>query len=124
MSAASGPDPVAPSRRPATGATTEDEVDPERVAAAVRGVPDVAALHGGRFGEAASYLPGRRVTGVRDDGATVWVHVAVRWPVPIPVVADAVRCAATPHAGGRPVGVVVEDLVVPGEDTEQTEESS
>ncbi len=37
----------------------------DEVAAAVLSVDGVVGLHGGMFGEAATYLPGRRVTGVR-----------------------------------------------------------
>ena len=35
------------------------------VAAAVRSVPGVAGLHAGMFGEVGTYLPGRRVAGIR-----------------------------------------------------------
>ena len=43
-----------------------DEVD--LLAAAVRAVPGVAALHPGMFGEVGTYLPGRRVPGIRTVG--------------------------------------------------------
>ena len=44
----------------------------DSIAAAVLAVPGVAALHPGMFGEVGTYLPGRRVTGVRitDDEVT------------------------------------------------------
>ena len=42
----------------------------EQVAAAVLSVPGVHDLHGGVLGEVATYLPGRRVNGIRLlDGA-------------------------------------------------------
>ena len=41
-----------------------DDVDVDAVAAAVAGCAGVSALDGGQFGEVASYLPGRKVTGV------------------------------------------------------------
>ena len=92
-------------------------VDPERVAQAVERVPTVARLSAGSTGaEFATYLPGRRVRGVRvaDDG--VEIHVVARWPAVLPEVGDAVRSAAAPLVGGRAVEVVIDDLDVPGLD--------
>ena len=56
---------------------------PRRSSAAVLSVPDVHDLHGGAFGEVATYLPGRRVPGVRltDDG--VELHVVTRGANPL-----------------------------------------
>jgi NADH dehydrogenase FAD-containing subunit len=99
---------------PATGGPP---VDAERVAQAVERVPTVARLSAGSTGaEIATYLPGRRVRGVRVDDGTVEVHVVARWPAVLPEVGDAVRAAAAPLVGGRAVEVVIDDLDVPGED--------
>jgi hypothetical protein len=92
-------------------------VDAERVAQAVERVPTVARLSAASTGaEVATYLPGRRVRGVRvaDDG--VEIHVVARWPAVLPEVGDAVRSAAAPLVGGRAVEVVIDDLDVPGLD--------
>ena len=92
-------------------------VDAERVAQAVERVPTVARLSAGSTGaEVATYLPGRRVRGVRVADGTVEVHVVARWPAVLPEVGDAVRSAATPLVGGRAVEVVIDDLDVPGLD--------
>jgi hypothetical protein len=92
-------------------------VDAERVAAAVEKVPSVARLSSGSTGaEIATYLPGRRVRGVRVDEETVEVHVVARWPAVLPEVGDAVRSAAGPLVGGRAIEVVIDDLDVPGLD--------
>jgi NADH dehydrogenase FAD-containing subunit len=92
-------------------------VDAERVAQAVERVPTVARLSAGSTGaEVATYLPGRRVRGVRVDDGTVQVHVVARWPAVLPEVGDAVRSAAAPLVGGRAIEVVIDDLEVPGED--------
>lgn len=82
----------------------------DAVAAAVRAVPGVVDLHAGTFGEVATYLPGRRVTGVRvrDDG--VAVHVVLRFGVPVLDTAQRVRAAVQVLAPG-PVDVSVEDVV-------------
>ena len=88
-------------------------VDPDAVVAATLACPDVAAMSSGVVGEAASYLPGRRVDGVRDIGDELEVHVVAHWGRPLPEVADAVRAALAPLAPGRPVAVFVDDIELP-----------
>ncbi len=87
--------------------------DLEAVAAAALGSPLIADLTGGRFGEIATYLPGRRIIGVRELDGTVEVHVVARWGTPLPEVADVLRAAVAPHAGGLPVAIFVEDIELP-----------
>lgn len=87
--------------------------DLDAVATAVVGCPPVAGLSGGRFGEVATYLPGRRLVGVRLDGEELEVHVVARWGTPLPEVGDAVRRAVAPVGGGRPVTVYIDDIEVP-----------
>ncbi|HEX3623317.1 MAG TPA: hypothetical protein VHT97_13470 [Acidimicrobiales bacterium] len=87
--------------------------DLEAVAAAALGCPLIAGLTGGQFGEIATYLPGRRVQGVRQADGAVEVHVVARWGTPLPEVADLVRAAVAPYADGLPVAVFVDDIEVP-----------
>lgn len=106
-----------------SGATTvaPDEGRPtERVddlAAAVLAVPGVLDLHGGLLGEVATYLPGRRVAGIRlrdaEDGedATTEVHLVVAVDAPLHDTVEAVRAAVRPLVGPGPVHVTVEDVV-------------
>lgn len=84
----------------------------DRVATAVLGVEGVSGLHGGSFGEVATYLPGRRVTGVRlrEDGSDV--HVTIGLGARVPDVATRVREAVGAVAPGS-VEVVVEDVAAP-----------
>lgn len=89
---------------------TEAEALVAAVAAAVRSVNGVADLHAGVFGEAATYLPGRRVPGVRITPEGTEVHVALRLGAPIRATAQAVRRAVAAHVAG-PVDVTVEDIV-------------
>lgn len=84
----------------------------DAVAAAVRAVPGVADLHTGTFGEVATYLPGRRVNGVRLRPEVTEVHVVLTWGVPVLAAADAVRGAVSPLVATR-VDVTVEDVVDP-----------
>jgi uncharacterized alkaline shock family protein YloU len=88
-------------------------VDPETVAHAAAACPDVARLSEGVVGEVASYLPGRRVAGVRVDDEAVEVHIVARWGRPLPEVGEAVVAAVAPVAHGRPVRVFVDDLEEP-----------
>jgi len=81
----------------------------EVVAAAVLAVPGVVRLHGGRFGELGTYLPGRRVTGVRIDDEGTEVHVVVSDLVPVPDTAARVQRAVSAVAP-MPVRVHVEDI--------------
>ena len=81
----------------------------EVVAAAVLAVPGVVRLHGGRFGELGTYLPGRRVTGVRIDDEGTEVHVVVSDLVPVPETAARVQRAVSAVAP-MPVRVHVEDI--------------
>jgi uncharacterized alkaline shock family protein YloU len=88
----------------------EAVVEAAAIAAAVRLCPSVADLSGGRFGEVATYLPGRRVTGVRIGDRAIDVHCVGRYGVPIPVLATQIRTALAPLVGGRPINIRVEDL--------------
>jgi uncharacterized alkaline shock family protein YloU len=81
----------------------------EVVAAAALAVPGVVRLHGGRFGELGTYLPGRRVTGVRIDDEGTEVHVVVSDAVPVPETAARIQRAVSAIAP-MPVRVHVEDI--------------
>lgn len=89
-------------------------VDVDAVAAAVTACPSVSHLvQGGPGEQVATFLPGRRVGGVRVTDEAVEVHVATRWDVPIPLAASEVRAALATLAGGRAVTVAVEDIDEP-----------
>ncbi|MBP2390548.1 Asp23/Gls24 family envelope stress response protein [Aeromicrobium fastidiosum] len=90
--------------------TTPDRA--EAVASAVLAVPGVNALHAGVFGEVATYLPGRRITGVRLGDDACEVHVVLDWGTPVLQTADAVRVAVEPLVDG-PVDVTVQDIAAP-----------
>ncbi|RYB94718.1 hypothetical protein EUA93_10405 [Nocardioides oleivorans] len=85
-----------------------DGATADLVAAAVLAVPGVSGLHGGAFGEVGTYLPGRRVSGIR-LGATSQVHVTVAMGSDVLAVAGQVRDTVSTLLGG-PVEVVVEDV--------------
>jgi uncharacterized alkaline shock family protein YloU len=87
------------------------------VAAAVLSVDGVVGLHGGMFGEAATYLPGRRVTGVRLGENATEVHLTLACGAPISATAHQVRRAVAAVVPG-PVHVTVEDVAPRGADPE------
>ncbi len=88
-------------------------VEPDAVVAAALSCPHVAGMSGGLAGEVATYLPGRQVAGVRLTEDEVEVHIVARWGPSLPEVADAVRDAVNPVAGGLRTSVYVEDIEVP-----------
>ncbi len=89
----------------------------ERVAAAVAAHPAVAGLHGGPYGAVATWLPGRKLVGVRIGVGDEPVEVAVvlHSDQPIPGVVRALRREVSGLCGGAAVDITVADIVLPGE---------
>jgi hypothetical protein len=87
----------------------------ERIAAAVTAHPAVAGLHGGIFGAVATYLPGRRLTGVRvgEGDEPVELAVVLHLDQPIPGVVRALRREVSVLCGGAAVDITVADVTVP-----------
>lgn len=88
-------------------------VDPDAVATAVLACPHVASLSAGTVEEIATYLPGRRVHGVRAQDDVLEIHVVAKWGTPLPEVGAEVRRAVGALAGGRPITVAIEDVELP-----------
>lgn len=90
-----------------------DGVDVDAVATAVRGCPGVLDLHGGPPQLIATYLPGRRVEGVRVDRMAVAVQVRARWGTPVSDLSAQIRAALKPLAAGRRIDIVWADVADP-----------
>lgn len=96
---------------------TSDPDVTDSLAAAVLAVPGVASLHGGRFGEIATHLPGRRVVGIRFAGERGEVHITVHVDeaamasTSVIEIAEAAREAASAIVD-VPIDVIVEDLTM------------
>jgi len=84
----------------------------DRVAAAVLSVPGVHDLHGGVLGEVATYLPGRRVAGVRLLDGVTQVHLVLEWDAPMSATIDEVRSRVAAIVPGV-VHLAVEDVAGP-----------
>jgi hypothetical protein len=84
----------------------------DRGAAAALSVPGVHDLHGGVLGEVATYLPGRRVAGVRLLDGVTQVHLVLEWDAPMSATIDEVRSRVAAIVPGV-VHLAVEDVVGP-----------
>ncbi|MFD6858876.1 hypothetical protein ACFWB0_10325 [Rhodococcus sp. NPDC060086] len=82
------------------------------VANTVLGIAGIAGLHSGEFGEIATYLPGRRVAGIRLGPRGCEIHVTALYPADLPALGEAVRRYVEPVVGG-PVSVVFQDIREP-----------
>lgn len=96
---------------PGAGVTGEAN-DVDLIAEAVVAVPGVHDLHGGVLGEVATYLPGRRVSGVRLRDPGCEIHVVLDYGVGISQTSQSVRDAVRPLVTG-PIDVTVEDVATP-----------
>jgi len=87
-----------------------DGINVDAVASAVRAVPGVSDLAGGRFGDATSYVPGRRLTGVavRDDA--VRISVRARWGVAASDLLGHITLALRQIVSDRRIEVVVAEI--------------
>jgi len=89
---------------------TEHQDDADTVADIAVAVPGVRSLHPGMYGEVATYLPGRRVAGVRVTDQSIDVHVVVDADAKVRHTAAAVRRAVADAYPTRSVDVTVEDI--------------
>jgi len=91
-----------------------DGVDLDAVAIAVRACSAVADLYTGPTAESvATYLPGRRISGLKLARDAVTIQVRSLWDVPAVRVAGQIRPAVRPYVGGRRIDVVIADLTPP-----------
>jgi hypothetical protein len=105
---------AAPAARIGADRVDVDGIDIDAVAAAVRGCPAVDDLDGGRLGGAVTYLPGRRVSGIRITGDRIEVHVRGVWNQPVSLIAQQIRTALATLNGGRIIDVTLTDVAEPG----------
>lgn len=100
-----------------SGSIERDPVEPSaaELAEVALAHPAVVRLYPGRYGEVGTYLPGRRIAGVRVSVDGIEIHLVVRIGVPVHLVAAQVREAVRPVAGGLAVHIVVADLIDPAD---------
>lgn len=73
----------------------------------------VHGLYAGGAVEVATYLPGKRISGVRIRESEVEVHVVARWGTRLMDVAEEVRELVSPVTGDLPVSVFIDDVSPP-----------
>lgn len=88
-------------------------VNVDALAAAVRSCPAVDDLDGGPLDTVATYLPGRRVPGIRIGADRASIQVRGKWNVPIRELAEQVLAAVAPLTGGRTMDILVTDVAEP-----------
>src|ERR1700712_4829067 len=99
-----------------------DLPDVDAISAAIATCPSVSGLSGGIAGEIATYLPGRRVSGVRASPGSVEVHVVARYGRTLHEIDAEVRAAVAAAVPGVPhVDVVVADVEDPFAPVEEPE---
>jgi hypothetical protein len=86
----------------------EREVD--GIAAAALACPAVAGLDRGGWHNVATYLPGRRVTGVRVEDERVLVSVVLAFGTSVQTLEAQLRPALAPYTKGRRLDVLVADV--------------
>jgi hypothetical protein len=89
---------------------SRETVDVDAVVAATLGCPAVAGLHHGDKRFVATYLPGRRIVGVRAEDSRVLVSVVLARDTSVEALEKQVRSALAPLAEGREVDVHVADV--------------
>ncbi|QFU91337.1 hypothetical protein [Amycolatopsis sp. YIM 10] len=80
----------------------------DEIASAVLAHPSVVRLAGG----AVTYLPGRRVVGVRADGPGIEVAVVLRLDGPLPGLGAELRERVRRIAGDVPVDIEITDVTL------------
>lgn len=91
-------------------APAQGTYDVDAIAAATLACPSVAGLHEGGTRAVATYLPSRRVVGVRVEDHRVLVSVVLARGSSVRSLEAQVRTALAPHVEGRQVDVHVSDV--------------
>jgi hypothetical protein len=92
-----------------------DTADVDAIAAAMMACPAVAGLHEGGTRAVATFLPGRRVVGVRVEDKRVLVSVVLASGSSVRLLEAQVRSRLAPHVGDRQVDVHVADVQTAGD---------
>lgn len=91
-------------------APAQGTYDVDAIAATTLGCPAVAGLHEGGSRAVATYLPGRRVIGVRVENRRVLVSVVLASGSSVRSLEAQVRRALAAQAGDRQIDVHVADV--------------
>jgi uncharacterized alkaline shock family protein YloU len=98
---------------------SQETFDVDAVAAATLDCRAVAGLHDGGKRFVATYLPGRRVIGVRAEDGRVLVSVVLAYGASVETLEKEVRSALAPLVEGREIDVHVADVDTGEEEGEE-----
>jgi hypothetical protein len=101
--------------QPDPAGSVVDGVDIDAVHTAVTACPGVARVGSGALGALTTYLPGRRIPGIRINPDSVEVEVVAEWEAVAGDIGRCVRSAVTSLARGRRVDITIADIDLPGE---------
>jgi hypothetical protein len=90
-----------------------DGIDVDDIYSAVIGCPGVAGLGSGTIGELATYLPGRRVPGIRVSPERVELEICAAWGPPIKQIAEQIWAALAVVVTDRPIEITITDIAPP-----------
>ena len=92
-----------------------DGVNVDAVHAAVTTCPGVASLGSGTASSLTTYLPGRRLPGIRINPDSVELEIVASWGLSAAEIVRQIRHALTPVVDGRRVDVTIADIQLPSE---------
>jgi hypothetical protein len=105
--------------QPEPAGTLVDGVDLDAVHAAVNSCPGVARVGSGSVAALTTYLPGRRIPGIRINPDTVELEVIAEWDSNAANIGRAIQSVVTGLAGARRVDITITDIDLPGEQSSQ-----
>jgi hypothetical protein len=105
--------------QPDPAGTLVDGVDIDAVHAAVSSCPGVARVGSGSVAALTTYLPGRRIPGIRINPGTVEIEVIAEWDSSAANIGRSIRSVVAGLVGARRVDITITDVDLPGEQPSQ-----
>jgi hypothetical protein len=95
------------------GATIVDGVDIDAVHAAIAGCPGVSSVGSGTVASLTTYLPGRRVSGIRVNPDSLEIEIVALWGASVGELNTRIRQALAPLVSHRRLDITVADIDLP-----------
>jgi uncharacterized alkaline shock family protein YloU len=109
--------------QPPPAGTIVDGVDIDAVHAAVSSCPGVARVGSGSLAALTTYLPGRRIPGIRINPDTVELEVIAEWDSNASDISRSVQAVVADLVGTRRVDITIADIDLPGQPPQDTGEA-
>jgi hypothetical protein len=105
--------------QPPPAGTIVDGVDIDAVHAAVSSCPGVARVGSGSLAALTTYLPGRRIPGIRINPDTVELEVVAEWDSNAGDISRSVQAVVADLVDARSVDITIADIDLPGQQPPQ-----